>query len=179
MSHALETTPRIYVACLAAYNAGKLHGEWIDAHQEPDDIMADIQKMLAASPEPDAEEWAIHDYEGFASLALSEYESIERISQLAEFIEEHGEVGAQVLSHFGGSLDEARQALDENYCGEYQSLEDYAEQFAEDCGYMNQVPENLRYYIDFERFGRDMELNGDIFTIELGYQEVHVFWNNT
>ena len=24
-------TPRIYVACLAAYNNGRLHGRWIDA----------------------------------------------------------------------------------------------------------------------------------------------------
>jgi hypothetical protein len=28
--------PRIYVACLSAYNNGHLHGWWIDADQEPD-----------------------------------------------------------------------------------------------------------------------------------------------
>jgi len=33
-------TPRIYVACLAAYNSGKLHGEWIDASQTAEDIHA-------------------------------------------------------------------------------------------------------------------------------------------
>ncbi|WP_447531297.1 antirestriction protein ArdA, partial [Legionella pneumophila] len=26
-------TPQIYVACLAAYNNGIVHGEWIDATQ--------------------------------------------------------------------------------------------------------------------------------------------------
>jgi hypothetical protein len=26
----MSTETRIYVACLAAYNAGYLHGEWID-----------------------------------------------------------------------------------------------------------------------------------------------------
>jgi len=25
--------------------------------------------------------------------------------------------------------------------------------------------------------GRDMELNGDVFAITLGFDEVHVFWN--
>ena len=30
---------------------------------------------------------------------------------------------------------------------------------------------------NYERMGRDMELNGDIFTIKTGYQEVHIFWN--
>ena len=31
------TTPKIYVACLASYNAGILHGRWIDADQDADD----------------------------------------------------------------------------------------------------------------------------------------------
>ena len=32
------STPRIYVACLAAYNNGRLHGRWIDADQSVEDI---------------------------------------------------------------------------------------------------------------------------------------------
>ncbi len=51
-----ETTPRIYVACLASYNAGRLHGAWIDAHQEPEAITAEVWKMLASSPTLHAEE---------------------------------------------------------------------------------------------------------------------------
>jgi antirestriction protein len=57
--------PRIYVACLSAYNNGYLHGWWIDADQEPDALLSDIEEMLADSPMDDAEEWAIHDYENF------------------------------------------------------------------------------------------------------------------
>ena len=62
----------IYVACLAAYNNGKLHGCWIDATQELDDIQDQINSMLVSSPEEDAEEYAIHDYEGFGSYSLGE-----------------------------------------------------------------------------------------------------------
>ena len=178
MKHTAETTnPRIYVACFAAYNAGKLHGRWIDAKQKPDEIQDAIQQILATSPEPGAEEWAIHDYEGFGSLNLSEHVGIERVCELAAFIEEHGQLGAELMNYVGGSLEEARQSMVDNYCGEYESLEHYAEQFAEDCGYLNQVPENLRNYINFESMGRDMELNGDIFTLELSFQELHVFWS--
>jgi len=48
------TSPRIYVACLASYNAGKLHGEWIDADQDEDEdaIHEEIAAMLRASPCP-------------------------------------------------------------------------------------------------------------------------------
>ncbi len=56
---------RIYVACLAAYNNGKLHGAWIDATQDIDDIQEQVSQMLDESPEEDAEEYAIHDYEGY------------------------------------------------------------------------------------------------------------------
>ncbi|MGB3639113.1 MAG: antirestriction protein ArdA, partial [Rivularia sp. (in: cyanobacteria)] len=58
-----DETPKIYVACLSAYNAGYLHGLWIDATQEPENIEDDIKWMLSWSPITDTEpcdEWAIH-----------------------------------------------------------------------------------------------------------------------
>ena len=45
-----ENTPSIYVACLAAYNNGYLHGTWIDAPQSEDKIHDEIQQLLAKSP---------------------------------------------------------------------------------------------------------------------------------
>lgn len=91
-------TPRIYVACLAAYNGGTLHGCWIDAAQDVEDIWREIRQMLASSPEAGAEEWAIHDYEGFGPLRLIEFEGIENVHKLARFIDEHGEIGAALLA---------------------------------------------------------------------------------
>ncbi|WP_435656012.1 antirestriction protein ArdA [Brucella pituitosa] len=41
---------RIYVACLTAYNDGYLHGAWIDADQDPDQIKDEIAAMLVRSP---------------------------------------------------------------------------------------------------------------------------------
>ncbi|MEO0467721.1 MAG: antirestriction protein ArdA, partial [Pseudomonadota bacterium] len=65
--------PRIYVACLAAYNNGRLHGRWIDA-TDPHEVWQQVSAMLAASPEPDAEEWAIHGATSKSHL-LSEVET--------------------------------------------------------------------------------------------------------
>src|SRR5262249_16860424 len=73
---------RIYVGSVADYNAGRLHGAWIDATQDPEQIQADIASMLERSHEPLAEEWAIHDYEGFCGTDFSEYESVERVSRI-------------------------------------------------------------------------------------------------
>ena len=41
----LSGTPRIYVASLSDYNAGHLHGRWIDADQDPDAIREEIAAM--------------------------------------------------------------------------------------------------------------------------------------
>lgn len=166
---------RIYVACLAAYNNGKLHGAWIDATQDLDDIQDQINQMLDESPEEDAEEYAIHDYEGFGGYGLSEYEGIPSVHEIACFIEEYPDLAGELLSHFGGSLEDARKAMEDSYSGCYKSLADYAEELTEGT---SQIPENLAYYIDYERMGRDMELSGDIYTIETAYDEVHIFWSH-
>lgn len=165
--------PRVYAACLAAYNNGRLHGRWIDADQEPDAIQDDINTMLAASPEPGAEEWAWHDYEGFEGARIEEYSSIETIAALAGFIAEHGPLGGKLLEHFGGDLEDARAAF-ETYAGVHQSLADFAQELTEDS---TDIPESLRFYIDYEIMAHDMELSGDVFTIELGFEDVHVFWS--
>jgi len=166
---------RIYVACLAAYNGGRLHGVWIDATQDLDEIQEQVNVMLKESPEPDAEEWAIHDYEGFGGYGVSEYSGFEELHEIASFIEEYPELAGELLSHFGGSLDDAKKAVDDNYSGCYKSLADYAEELTDNTA---EVPEHLQFYIDYEKMGRDMELGGDVFTIETGYEEVHIFWNN-
>ena len=170
---ALPETPRIYVACLAAYNNGYLHGRWIDA-TTPDAIMDVVRAMLAASPIPNAEEWAIHDYEGFEGANLSEYASFETVCELAGFIAEYGELGGKLLNHFGDDLAEAR-AVFEDYSGEYLSAADFVEQLHEDTGTV--IPKSLRYYIDWDALARDMALNGEIMVFQTGFDEVHIFWS--
>lgn len=168
----LTTEPRIYVACLAAYNNGYLHGAWIDATQGEWGIWEDIQKMLAASPIPDAEEHAIHDYEGFEGARITEYTGIETVAKLAAFISEHGALGGAVLEYFNNDLDEASEALTERYLGAYTSLADYVQEVTEDS---MTIPQTLHYYIDWQAMARDAEMNGDLFTISTAYNEVHVF----
>ena len=163
---------RIYVACLAAYNNGILHGRWINADQDADDIRSEIAAMLKASPIEDAEEYAIHDYEGFEGVSLSEYHGIDEVSAMAAFIAEHGELGAELFKHYG-DIAAAETALEDVYCGEYRSIAEYAEQLTEETV---SIPESLRYYIDYDAMARDMAIS-DVLFIETGFECVHVFWS--
>jgi antirestriction protein len=167
-----NTEPRIYVACLAAYNSGYLHGAWINAAQEPWAIYDAVRVMLAASPIAGAEEWAIHDYEGFGGIRIEEYASFDRVSELAAFLAEHGAIGACLLDHYSGDLDEAREALADRYLGQHPSLADYVQEVTEET---TAIPQPLRYYIDYAAMARDAELNGDLFTVSTAWDAVHVF----
>ena len=111
---------------LAAYNAGYLHGVWIDATLDLEDIQAQVDIMLAASLVEGAEEYAIHNFEGFDGYDLGEYEGLEKAHETACFIEEYPEFGGALLAHVN-EIDEARKAAEEDYCGCYTSLADYVQ----------------------------------------------------
>lgn len=166
-----ESEIRIYVACLAAYNNGILHGRWIDATQGEEHIWHRIREMLKASPIQGAEEYAIQDYEGFEGVTLGEYSSVSQVADIADFIDEHGTLAAKLTLYFG-DVDEARKAMEDRYHGVYESVADFAQQITEET---TQIPANLQYYIDWERMGRD--LFSDILAINTAYNEVHIFWH--
>lgn len=170
--------PRIYVACLASYNAGRLHGEWIDADEGAEAIREAIRAMLRASPEPIAEDWAIHDHENFGGLALHEHESVGDVAEAAELIAEHGELAELAIGHFGGlgHLDEAREAIEERFSGAFADRDLWAWRLLEDSGDLARIPERLHPYLDAERYARDLELSGDFLVLD-GESEVFVLWS--
>jgi antirestriction protein len=165
----LADRPRIYVASLSDYNAGRLHGRWIDATQDVDIIDGEIQAMLAASPEPVAEEYAIHDHEHFGGLAIGEYQSIDTVARLARGMVTHGPAFVAWAEHLGTSewgsdLDRFEDA----FLGEWESAVDYAGSLLDDMGIDTEAfgPEWLSPYIhvDLDAFARD--LSYDINVIE-------------
>lgn len=168
--------PRIYAASLSDYNAGILHGAWIDAAAEPYELQASITAMLEQSPttlrygDP-AEEWAIHDYDNFGSVRLGEYEPVEHVAAVARGIAEHGQAFAAWVASADGDPDAPEQFLDA-YLGQWDSVEAYAEQLLDDFGLDHAidttVPESLRPYVtvDIEALAHDLQLGGDITVVE-------------
>lgn len=206
MTH--ETTaPRIYAACLASYNSGRLHGEWIDCEgKSADELQQAINEMLAKSPYPNvqrvrcsacdhiqdlhaqvsveddacdecggemgapfasAEEWAIHNHEGFAGLISSECPDLDNVAAIAEVFAEGDEDKRRglvwLVKDQGCSVSDAIDKCEDvrTYDGE---AKDYAAEFAEDCysEALEAMPDFLRYHIDWEGVARDLILGGHI-----------------
>jgi len=80
--------------------------------------------MLARSSSPDAEEWAIHDYEGFGPIRLSEWADLDKVAEIGALIEQHGAAFAA-----------------------------YAENLFDEL-YAHEVPEHIAPHIDYEAFAR-------------------------
>lgn len=205
---AQATAPRIYAACLASYNAGRLHGAWIDCEgKDGDELRREIDDMLATSPcpnvmrrkcpecgsyqtdarpyrenaeecdecgatlpdefKPSAEEWAIHDHEGFAGLIKSEWPDLGEVAELAEILGENDEDKRRgllwLINDQGCTVADAIAKCEDvrTYDG---SAKDYAADFAEDCysEALEAMPDFLRYHIDWEGVARDLKLGGDI-----------------
>ena len=164
--------PKIYVASLSDYNAGRLHGSGWTLPRSPRPCWPVSARCWRPHRNPIAEEWAIHDYEGFAGVRSAEYESIEKVSKIALGIVEHGPAFGAWAEYLGrdswGDLDR----FEDCYQGRFDSLTDYAEDFLDALGLRETiekaVPEELQPYvnIDAEAFGRDMSYNGDIYVVE-------------
>lgn len=174
---------RIYVASLSDYNDGRLHGAWLDANADTEDLAAGVQEMLSRSPMPGAEEWAIHDYEGFGPLRFGEYENLATIAHIGQGIAEHGPAFAHWAAICDSSDLDQLARFDDVYLGHWDSLEAYAEEFLDDLGISDlierTIPEYLQPYvrIDTEGFARDLEYSGDVSSSE-GDNGVYLFDQN-
>ena len=162
--------PQVYAASLTDYNAGILHGAWLPADVDETELHEGIEAMLAASPvakqsgQP-AEEWAIHDSEGFNGLHIDEHEGLGFVTRIGRGVADHGVAFAHWATRV--STDEELDAFEDRYRGHYETVEAYADQLLDDLGAslaLEAVPDWLQPYLQLhpERFARDLELGGDI-----------------
>ncbi len=87
--------------------------------------------------------------EDFNRLDLLE-RSLEELEELGELIESHGDVFSKLVYHFG-DVELAKTAIEEEYAGISNSLEDFAYELLGDMGTLAEIPENLHNYFDFEK----------------------------
>lgn len=175
--------PQIYVASLSDYNDGRLHGAWLDATNEPEELGEGIARMLSTSPMPGAEEWAIHDYDDFAGVRLDEHENLETVGAIARGLQEHGPA-------FGAWVDicdrnrEAMDDFDDAFVGHYDSLVAYADYLLEDLGYAEAMRKALPTWLldyvrlDPDQFGQDLDASGQVYTAQAPDGGIWIFDSN-
>jgi len=178
--------PAVWVGCLGCYNGGYLTGFWIDA-DEAGELQAQttFRDLLKAEPAVHAAEgheelWCL-DHENFGGWITGECSPAEaaRVAAIISAIETDGDDPAAVLiwsENTGAPVTEwdapTAMAFHDAYLGAYESLGDYAASQWEDQ--LDTIAEELRYYIDWDGMGRDLELGGQVYTHRDGNQ-LHIF----
>lgn len=168
---------KLYVSCLAAYNQGHLHGAWVtlDGDGDVDAVCEAIRAMLAQSrPVPHAEEWAVHDSEGWGDFEVGEYPNLDHLVAVDALIEDHGGLVTTYWDRVRCEVDELGQQFSESYVGTYASLSAWGQEVLDEV-YGSAIPEGLRGYINYGAWARDAELSGDVWTHAAEEGGVHVF----
>lgn len=158
--------PRVYVASLSDYNDGRLHGTWIDAACEESELYEQVEAILATSQVPGAEEWAIHDFEGFCGIELNEDESLETVAMVARGIRDHGPAFGAFLCMVGTTDAADADRFEDSFLGHFSSMEGYARCLIDELGLeerLDQLAGDLRPYVEiaYEALARDLRTDLD------------------
>ena len=152
---------KLYIANLGKYNEGFLVGEWFTL---PIDFEEVVEKIGLNA---EYEEYAIHDYE--APFYIGEYESLDSLNEIAERLstlndETEVEAITSVMNNDSSiDIDEAMDMLENSeilFYYDCKDMTDVAYEVVESCGLLDNVPNNLRNYFDYEAFGRDLNIEG-------------------
>jgi len=185
---------QIYITCPASYTNGTIHGKWIDATSDVDEMQEDVNALLRSSEYPNvmvecpacggvcrvvecstckgygevpsAEEFAIHDFDEIP--CLGEYGGLRAVADYVEFVEAHDSFKADeikaVLDDCCGDLALAKERLEDGYCGTFDDFRDFADGYAEDNIFPDVDNELAQRYFDYESFARDLKM--DMHTID-------------
>ena len=161
---------RVYVGTYAKYNNGSIFGEWLTLGDYSDlSEFYDACKELHADEEDP--ELMFQDYETPEILKdlISECGINDEIFEISALLE--GEDVEMISAYISLGYDLTEQTIEDakdKFFGYYESDEALAEDYVEQTGILNEVPESLRYYFDYASYGRDLafdfqEFNGYYF----------------
>lgn len=167
-----NTTPAAWIGCLSCYNNGQLRGQWITAHDainDQDDYHTPGYKGLAEFyTTPAGTIGARCVYCGGDEFDVFDTEHLPHKMTAAEFYK-HAETLAELddagnleritaLAGFLGmeTLDELITYDENNYAGQWDTFQEFAEQYLDDVGDLAAIPERLAYYFDYEKYARDL-----------------------
>lgn len=164
-----DDTPRIWLGDLAAYNDGRLIGEWVDADDL--DAMTELCDRMTHGGRSD---YYIADHEGFGGYRVHEYANLERVAELAAAIVDHG---ADMVGAYFDCIGEDPDALDDmtdRFVGQFKDWEDFAmsdvNTWTDPDGTVHIGTElggitvSDDTYVDWDAIGRDYNLGGCTYT---------------
>ena len=159
----------VYIANLGKYNEGYLVGAWFTFPIDEEDVKEKI------GLNEQYEEYAIHDTDNFP-IAIGEYVSIEELNEMYEMIEELPDYIVECLDEFishYGTLEEVVEHKDDiYYYPDCETMTDVAYYYIDELQALGDIPPSLQNYIDYEAYGRDLDMGGYFIETSRGMCEI-------
>lgn len=173
-----KTILNVFVTNLTAYVNGELIGEWLTLPASDEEIN-DLFERIGG--DNNFTEYFITDFETDFGINVREYSNLYKLNELAQTIADFDEYDRNILEFLiinlgleSYTIEELTEKIDEvqifSGCTEWSEV---AEQYADETGLLDSIPDNLRYYFDFAAFGRDLsmdstasdEIDGDFYVL--------------
>lgn len=161
MTHMITThttpEPRVWIGCLACYNEGHLVGDWYPAIDAATITPNELQTTTADHLYPHDELWCF-DHEG---LPITGECSPLEATRLAELIlsipeDERAPFIAWCDNNNTDPTEHAAIAFHDAYLGHWDSFTDYVYDYIESTGLLDNIPEHVARYFDYDAFERDL-----------------------
>ena len=163
-----------YITNLGKYNEGILSYKLISFPIDEDELNEALKEIGCKYTDENGkdhnieyEEYFFSDWDCEIPFGFGEYESISDVNDIAERVENlmdyELDVLKVILEEHTSNVDEALRIVE---VGNYvmwsgcESMADVAERMAIEFGDLNEVPERLQHYIDYEAWGRDLAIEG-------------------
>lgn len=150
-----------FITNLGKYNEGELIGKWITFPIDDDELKKALEEIGINER---YEEYFFTDFENNI-FNFGEYTSISEINDIVEryndLCEENEEEIVVALCDYYNDIDDVENSIDNIYTyWNVDDMEDVAREYVEETGYLQNVPDNIAQYFDYESFGRDMSFDG-------------------
>jgi antirestriction protein len=166
----------IYVGTYSKYNNGSIAGAWIDLTDlTEEEFLSTINELHKDEEDP---EFMFQDFEanGILKEFISESGIDSEFWEMKETLKELSEEQIEAFEIFinnGHPADIYKfQDAYRGYCNEYNIEQAFGEAMVEELGYLDQVPEQMKYYFDYHKFGRDLLMT------DFWEQDGYIFFNN-
>lgn len=171
---------------LAAYNAGILAGDWIDLDNDLTDSINDVRDRefidLHDGINRLDHEFFITDYDSNLHIdSGDEYADLDQLVELVNVINEQNldlEIANVILDN-EYDLDHAIEIIKNGdfcvWCTDSDSDYDLGSTIVEELGILNNIPDDIAQYFDYEAYGRDYRLSttGDFSESRSYYVELY------
>ncbi|GET47022.1 antirestriction protein ArdA [Capnocytophaga felis] len=154
---------RIYVGTYKKYNEGNLFGKWLTLsnYDDIEAFYADCKLLHQDEKDPELmfQDWECPEiFDGF----IGECHLEESIFEIASLLEEMSDDDMEIIENYmyltGMPLNEQTiEKAQEQYIGYFSTETDFAEYYVEQTGLLQNIPDEVATYFDYEAYARDLD----------------------